>query len=98
MIRHVVLIRPQPAVSDSALDALGAQITHLADRMCGEGNYEIGPNSTEEPLSHGYLFGFTMDFPDRAALATYHADPEHGAVASSIQALAESVLVFDFNV
>ncbi|MFT4036583.1 MAG: Dabb family protein [Thermomicrobiales bacterium] len=98
MIRHVVLIQPNSQATDDALQSLGEQIERLAGRMCGDGAYVIGPNTTEEPLAQGYLFGFTMDFPDRQALATYHADPEHAEVASSIKALAASVLVFDFNV
>ena len=95
MLLHTVLTRPQPSVTAEDLQALAAQTDRIALRLCGVGNYDIGPNSTHEPLDHGYAFGFILRFPDREALSAYHADPEHALLSQRINELAESVLVFD---
>lgn len=97
MLLHTVLIRPGVNTSEADLAALSLQIAKLAERMCGADNYDVGPNSTEEPLDQGYSFGFILRFGDRNALATYHHDPEHELLSKRIQELAETVLVFDLQ-
>lgn len=97
MLLHTVLIRPAADVSRSDLDALSRQTASIAGRLCGVGNYDVGPNSTQEPLDQGYTFGFILRFADRDALAAYHADPEHQRLSQRIQELAETVLVFDLE-
>jgi hypothetical protein len=94
---HTVLIRPKASVAASDLDALSQQTARIAQRLCGPGNYDVGPNSTHEPLDQGYQFGFILRFADRDALATYHGDPEHDLLSKRIQELAETVLVFDLE-
>ena len=97
MLLHTVLIRPGGNASEADLAALSLQIAKLAERLCGSDNYDVGPNSTEEPLDQGYSFGFILRFRDRNALATYHRDPEHELLSKRIQELAETVLVFDLQ-
>lgn len=97
MLLHTVLIRPLAHVTTRDLDALAAQTAHLAERLCGAGNFDIGPNSTHEPIDQGYAFGFILRFADRDALAAYHADPEHDLLSQRIKELAETVLVFDLE-
>jgi hypothetical protein len=97
VLLHTVLIRPKANTTGSDLDALAIQTAKIADRLCGAGNFDVGPNSTAEPLDQGYAFGFILRFIDRAALSTYHADPEHEPLSKRIQELAETVLVFDLE-
>lgn len=97
MLLHTVLIRPNAHVPNSDFEALTLQTARLAGRLCGAGNYDIGPNSTLEPLDQGYVFGFMLRFADRDALAAYHSDPEHELLSQRIQELAETVLVFDLE-
>lgn len=97
MLLHTVLIRPKSQVTASDLDELTIQTTKIAERLCGTGNFDVGPNSTHEPLDQGYAFGFILRFADRAALSAYHADPEHERLSQRIQELAETVLVFDLE-
>ncbi len=97
MLLHTVLIRPNADASTSDLNALADQTARIADRLCGAGNYDIGPNTTQEPLDQGFVFGFILRFADRNALAAYHVDPEHTRLSQSIQELAETVLVFDLE-
>ena len=97
MLLHTVLIRPNARVTESDLDALALQTARIAERLCGTGNFEVGPNSTQEPLDQGYAFGFILRFANRDALSVYHADPEHELLSQRIQALAATVLVFDLE-
>lgn len=97
MLLHTVLIRPGVNASDANLTALSLQIAKLAERLCGPDNYDVGPNSTQEPLDQGYSFGFILRFADRDALSGYHHDPEHELLSKRIQELAETVLVFDLE-
>lgn len=97
MLLHAVLIRPRTVVTESDLDALGQLTESVARRLCGDGNFDIGPNVTREPLDQGYSFGFVLRFRDRDALATYHGDPEHELLSQRIQSLADTVLVFDLE-
>lgn len=97
MLVHTVLIRPSSAASDADFAALAEQTAKLAERLCGTGNYDVGPNCTHEPLDQGYAFGFIMRFADRNALGVYHRDPEHDLLSKRIQELAETVLVFDLE-
>ena len=97
MLLHTVLIRPATGVTESDLDGLALQTARIAERLCGTGNYDVGPNSTQEPLDQGYTFGFILRFADRVALAAYHSDPEHRQLSQRIQELAETVLVFDLE-
>jgi stress responsive alpha/beta barrel protein len=97
VLLHTVLIRQKAGVPSSEFDGLALQTATLAGRLCGPGNYDMGPNTTQEPLDQGYQFGFILRFADRDALAAYHADPEHELLSQRIQELAETVLVFDLE-
>ena len=97
MLLHTVLIRPGANASNTDFEALTLQIAKLAERLCGHGNFDVGPNSTQEPLDQGYTFGFILRFVDRDALSRYHHDPEHDLLSTRIKELAETVLVFDLE-
>ena len=97
MLLHTVLIHPKADATGPDFDALAVQTAKIAERLCGSGNFDVGPNSTQEPLDQGYTFGFILRFPDRTALAQYHRDPEHDLLSKRIQELAETVLVFDLE-
>jgi hypothetical protein len=97
VLLHTVLIRPNAGASDSGFESLATQTTKIAERLCGPDNFNVGPNSTLEPLDQGYTFGFILRFADRDALSAYHGDPEHDLLSQRIQELAETVLVFDLE-
>jgi hypothetical protein len=97
VLLHTVLIRPNALTAEPDFDALAVHTAKIAERLCGPGNFDVGPNSTHEPLDQGYVFGFILRFADRDALSAYHADPEHELLSQRIQELAETVLVFDLE-
>jgi hypothetical protein len=54
---HTVLIRPKASVAGSDLDALSQQTARIAERLCGPGNFDVGPtvrrNRSTRDISSG---------------------------------------------
>ena len=96
MLVHVVLMRLRPGISGSALGELAQRVGDLAESVAGPDSCVVGPNVTEEPLSHEFEFGFVLRFPGHAELDAYHTNPAHLPVSLAIRDLARTVLVFDF--
>jgi hypothetical protein len=99
MIRHIVLLRARPDVTDAALTGIFADLDLLAAKVPGFLAYHAGRNESPEPLERGYHHGFTIDFADWGSLATYAAHPDHQHLSSNLIAAAEGgidgILVFD---
>ena len=102
MIRHIVLIRFRPDVSDTEIADIFSDLNGLRRHLPGIGPVLAGRSESPEQIERGYMHGFTVDFPDWAALAVYQDHPEHRRVASRIVAVAQGgidgVLVFDLPV
>jgi len=95
MLVHVVLMRLQPGISESALDELARRLRNLAESMVGPDSCIVGANVTEEPLSQDFEFGFVLRFTGHAQLDAYHVIPAHLPVSLTIRDLARTILVFD---
>ena len=99
MIRHIVLIRFRPDVSDATIDAIFADLHAIRAVLPGVIAITSGRSESPEQIERGYLHGFTIDFADWDALATYQADAEHRAFGASLVAHAaggiDGILVFD---
>lgn len=97
MIRHIVLIRFRPEVPESKIAAIFAALGPLSQRLGFP--FQAGRSQSPEKIERGYLHGFTIDFADWEALATYAEDPEHKAFGAQLVAHAEGgiegILVFD---
>ncbi|MEO8240888.1 MAG: Dabb family protein [bacterium] len=102
MIRHIVLIRFRAGVSDETVTQLFAALPRLAAKLPGVLHFASGRSESPEQIERGYRHGFTIDFTDWAALATYAADPDHQLFGGSLVAHAEGgidgLLVFDLAV
>lgn len=97
MIRHIVLIRFRADVSDALAEDLLSPLRQLSARLGFAAAW--GKSQSPEQIERGYLHGFTADFIDWAALATYQADDEHKAFGAGLVAQAQGgidgILVFD---
>lgn len=97
MIRHIVLIRFRPDVSEAQAAALLAPLGPLSARMGFAAHW--GRSESPEKIERGYLHGFTADFADWAALEAYQQDAGHKAFGAGLVAHAEGgidgILVFD---
>lgn len=99
MIRHIVLIRFRPEVSEPAIAALFADLAAIRVVLPGVLDIRSGRSESPEQIERGYLHGFTVDFADWAVLAAYQDHPEHRRLGAALVAAAEGgldgILVFD---
>ncbi len=102
MIRHIVLIRFRPDVTESAIAAIFADLHAIKALLPGVLSITSGRSESPEQIERGYMHGFVADFADWAALATYQAHPAHQAVGAALVAGAvgglDGILVFDLSV
>lgn len=97
MLLHIVLMQTRVPLADPRFDQLAGELRTLAGAIAGADSLTIGANVTEEPLAQGYDFGFIIRFHDREELRRYLADPAHTSISATIQALAQTILVFDLD-
>jgi hypothetical protein len=97
MIRHIVLLKARAGVTNAQIDAIFADLHSL--KLPGILAIHSGRSESPEKIERGYLHGFTVDFADWDALATYQAHPDHKRVGAALVAAAEGgidgILVFD---
>ena len=102
MIRHIVLIRFKPEVTEAAIAKIFAALPRLAAKLPGLLSYAAGRSESPEQLERGYLHGFTIDFTGWDDLQTYADDPDHKAFGGQLVAHAaggiDGLLVFDLKV
>jgi hypothetical protein len=102
MIRHIVLIRFQPSVTEAEISAIFAALPRLAAKLPGILSYAAGRSESPEQIERGYLHGFTIDFTGWDTLQTYADDPDHKAFGGQLVAHAvggiDGLLVFDLKV
>lgn len=101
MIRHIVLIRFRPDVTEATIAGIFAALPQLAARLPGVQGFAAGRSESPEQIERGYLHGFTIDFDDWDALANYQADAGHKAFGGALVAHAvggiDGILVFDLG-
>jgi hypothetical protein len=99
MIRHIVLIRFRPDVTEDAIAAIFAGLHAIKAVVPGVLAIHAGRSESPEQIERGYLHGFTVDFADWEALAAYQTHPDHRRVGAALVAHAmgglDGLLVFD---
>lgn len=102
MIRHIVLIRFRPEISEAAIAAIFADLNAIQYQLPGILSITSGRSKSPEQIERGYLHGFVADFADWPALAAYQAHPDHKRVGAALVAAAiggiDGILVFDLPV
>jgi Stress responsive A/B Barrel Domain len=100
MIRHIVLLKTRPEVTEAHIAAIFADLHTL--QLPGILAIHSGRSESPENIERGYLHGFTVDFADWQALAAYQAHPDHKRVGSALVAAAQGgldgILVFDLPI
>ena len=101
MIRHIVLIKFQPSVSEDEIAALWDELHGFSGQIDGLSAVHAGRSESPEKIERGYMHGFTIDFDSWAALATYADHPAHKAFGGKLVANAaggiDGILVFDLE-
>lgn len=102
MIRHIVLIRFQPTVSEHQIDDLFAELHRIDGKVPGLLVITSGKSESLEQMERGYTHGFVVDFADWTALQAYQDHPEHQVLGAKLTAAAvggkEGILCFDLPV
>ena len=102
MIRHIVLLRFRPDVTEAQIALMFAAIPRLSAKLPGVIAHAFGRSNSPEKIERGYLHGFTIDFASWEALDSYANDPDHKAFGGSLVAHAvggmDGLLVFDLEV
>ena len=101
MIRHIVLLRLRPEVSDAEIGAVFAEVQALQGSLPGLRHVASGRSASPEQIERGYMHGMVVEFDDWAALARYQTDPRHQASGAKFVAACEGgldgILVFDLE-
>jgi hypothetical protein len=102
MIRHIVLIRFRPEVTEETIATIFAELGRIRQLLPGIRSITAGRSESPEKIERGFMHGFVVDFDDWAALQAYQDHPEHKAVGASLVAHAQGgldgILVFDLPV
>jgi len=99
MIRHIVLLKARPGVSEAEIAAIFADLHRIKGKLPGVLAIHSGRSESPEQIERGYLHGFTVDFTDWQALAAYQSHPDHKRVGAALVGAAQDgidgLLVFD---
>jgi hypothetical protein len=102
MIRHIVLVRFQPAVSPAVIDDLFAELHRIEGKVSGLLSITSGRSESPERIERGYLHGFVADFTNWTSLEAYQVHPDHKRFGDRLVAHADGgldgILVFDLAV
>jgi len=101
MIRHIVLIRFRPDVSEETIATLWEELRAIGGKVPGLLSIAAGRSESPEKIERGYMHGFTVDFANWAALEAYQTHPDHRALGAKLVANADrgidGILVFDLD-
>jgi hypothetical protein len=102
MIRHIVLTKFKPEVSEDTIKGIYDGLAAVADSLPGAGHFTGGRSESPEQIERGYMHGFVIDFDSWEALKTYADNPAHKALGGQLVANAvggiDGILVLDLNV
>lgn len=84
MIRHVVVFRWKPDITDETIDAVRAALTELPARVPGIVSYEFGADAG---INEGnFDFAVVAEFDDRDDYVVYRDHPAHRALIADLVA------------
>lgn len=102
MIRHIVLLRFRPDVTEAQVADLFAELHQINGKVPGLLAITSGKSESPEEMERGYMHGFIVDFTDWDALQAYQDHPEHQVLGARLTAAAvggkDGILCFDLPV
>ena len=102
MIRHIVLIKFNPLLSQEEIADIFAELHAIGDKVPGLIAITSGASESPEKIERGYMHGFVADFADWDALQAYQDHPAHKKLGARLVANAvggiDGILVFDLAV
>ena len=102
MIRHIVLLRFRPEVTEAAIADLFTELALIKDQLAGLIAISSGRSESPEQMERGYMHGFIADFDDWAALQAYQDHADHQRLGAKLVAASiggkDGILCFDMAV
>ena len=102
MIRHIVLIRFRPEVSEAKIAELFAELKEIQALLPACLGVTAGKSESPEQMERGYMHGFVADFSDWDGLQAYQDHPQHKVIGAKLTEHAEGgkdgILCFDLPV
>lgn len=101
MIRHIVLLKFRPAITQIQKLMLYGRLQTLCEELDKAHDFRAGPNVSQEGFEQGFTEGFTIDFEDETALNAYLHHPTHQEIGQDLVAMlqggTEGLIVFDLE-
>ena len=102
MIRHIVLTKFKPDVSEETIKGIYNGLAAVTETLEGATNFTGGRSQSPEQIERGYMHGFVIDFDSWEALQTYTDNEDHKALGGQLVANAvggiDGILVLDIDV
>ncbi|WP_428687183.1 Dabb family protein [Roseibium sp.] len=102
MIRHIVLIKFKPEVSEAEISEMFQELRTIEAQVPGILDITSGRSESPEKIERGYMHGFVVDFESWNALEAYQTHPDHKALGARLVANAigglDGILVLDIPV
>ncbi len=102
MIRHIVLVKFRPDVSEETITGIFAELHAIKEVLPGVISITSGRSESPEQIERGYMHGFVADFENWEVLQAYQDHPDHKAVGAQLVANAvgglDGILVFDLPI
>jgi hypothetical protein len=99
MIRHIVLLRFRPEVTEAMVADLFTELVLIKDKLPGVIAITSGRSESPEQMERGYMHGFVADFVDWDALQAYQEHPDHQRLGAKLVAASiggkDGILCFD---
>ena len=102
MIRHIVLFRPRPDLSDDERSELAATLRSAIKTIPSVRRARVGRRVThgrpyEQQMPVDYEYAAMLDFDDLSGLKVYLEHPAHEALATRFFKVLDESLIYDFE-
>jgi len=95
MIKHVVLMKFKPEVTEDQVDDLDRSLDALPGAIPEILSYDFGRDVVHSERS--FDFGLVSSFSDLEALKRYQEHPDHQAILGKLTSLCDQIIVVDFT-
>lgn len=95
MIKHVVVMKFKPGVSEADIMQLEQGLDRLPGAIPEILSYDFGRDIVHSPRS--FDFALVSSFTDMNALQRYQGHPEHMKVLELVRSLCDQIIAVDFT-
>ncbi|UZD91255.1 Dabb family protein [Cognatishimia activa] len=101
MIRHIVLIKFKPEITEDRVKELFEELASVQSQLPGMRAISSGLSESPEKMERGFMHGFVADFADWDALEAYQDNADHQTLGAKLTEAAvggkDGILCFDYE-